>query len=114
MKERLMKNSTNKPPVEEDMLPEYDFSKGERSKFYKPLNKGYRVNLTHPDGTVTTEHYRLIEGAVLLDPDVQQYFPDSESVNAALRSLIKISAGMSSKDKRYLQRPQSTHRVADK
>ncbi len=71
------------------MLSEYDFSKGERCKFYKPMSKGYSVQVTHPpDGTITTEHYKLIDGAVLLDPDVHEVFPDSASVNAALRSLI--------------------------
>jgi hypothetical protein len=27
---------------------------------------------------------------IILDPDVKQYFPDSESVNSTLRSLIKL------------------------
>jgi hypothetical protein len=30
------------------------------------------------------------EGAVVLAPDVREYFPDSESVNTVLRSLIKL------------------------
>ncbi|MDP2976975.1 MAG: type II toxin-antitoxin system HicB family antitoxin, partial [Anaerolineales bacterium] len=97
-----------------DMLPEYDFSKGERGKFYKPLSKGYSVTITHPDGTTTTEHYKLIDGAVLLDPDVRAYFPDSESVNTALRSLIKMMADIPARGKRYVQRPQSAHRVSEK
>jgi len=99
---------------EVDMLPEYDFSKGERGKFYKPLSKGYSVQVTHPDGTITTEHYKLIDGAVLLDPDVREVFPDSASVNAALRSLIKIMTDIPAKETRYTRRSQSAHRVAEK
>ena len=34
------------------------------------------------------ERYREGTNLVLLDPDVKAYFPDSESVNKALRSLI--------------------------
>jgi len=40
-----------------DMLPEYDFSKGERGKFYRPLDKGYSVQVTNSDGTTTTKQY---------------------------------------------------------
>ncbi len=96
------------------MLPEYDFSKGERGKFYKPLSKGYSVTINHPDGTVTTEHYKLIDGAILLDPDVKEFFPDSESVNAALRSLLKITGEARTRGKRYSQNRQSAHRIAEK
>ena len=31
-----------------------------------------------------------IEGVVILEPDVRSYFPDSETVNAVLRDLIKL------------------------
>ena len=34
------------------------------------------------------ERYREGTNLVLLDPDVKAHFPDSESVNKALRSLI--------------------------
>ena len=96
------------------MLPEYDFSKGERGKFHKPLSQGYSIQVTHPDGTVTTEHYKLIDGAVLLDTDAREVFPDSASVNAALRSLIKIIADIPTKEKRYTQHSRSAHHVAEK
>ena len=97
------------------MLPEYDFSKGERGKFHKPLSKGYSVTITHPDGTTTTEHYKLIAGAILLDPDVQVYFPDSESVNTALRALINTKADNQGKGKRYVQQPaQNAHQISEK
>ncbi len=95
------------------MLSEYDFSKGVRGKFHKSLSKGYSVTITHPDGTTTTERYKLIDGAILLDPDVRAYFPDSESVNTALRSLIKMMADIPAIGKRYIQRSQSAHRVSE-
>jgi hypothetical protein len=41
----------------------------------------------------------LAEGTVLLQPDVREYFPDSESVNAALRSLIALMAELPTKRK---------------
>ena len=68
----------------------YDFSKAERGKFYRPLDKGYTVHVKKDDGTVVVNHYMLAEGTVLLAPDVLEYFSDSESVNEALRSLIHL------------------------
>jgi len=74
----------------EEMRTEYDFSKAERGRFYRPLDKGYTVHVTKKDGTVVVNHYTLAEGTVLLAPDVLEYFPDSEAVNEALRLLIKL------------------------
>lgn len=53
-----------------DMLDEYDFSNGVRGKYVDRFAKGSNV--------------------VVLDPDVAQVFPDSESVNQALRALAEI------------------------
>ncbi len=58
----------------DDLRPEYDFSKlkgGVRGKYAKRFRKG--TNL------------------VLLSPDIAKYFPDEQSVNAALRSLVGIA-----------------------
>ncbi|MDY0170967.1 MAG: hypothetical protein RBS80_30790 [Thermoguttaceae bacterium] len=33
-------------------------------------------------------HFTLQDGAVMLDPDLKARFPDSDSVNRALRSLV--------------------------
>ena len=60
---KIMDNDT-------DMLEEYDFSKGHRGKYAKRYAKGTNV--------------------VLIDPDVAEFFPDYDTVNEALRSLIKI------------------------
>ncbi len=53
-----------------DMLDEYDFSKGIRGKYIKRLATGSNI--------------------VVLSPDVAEIFPDSDSVNEALRALAKI------------------------
>jgi hypothetical protein len=74
----------------EDMLPEYDFTGGIRGKHARALEQGYTVKVRHLDGTTTVQHFNLPEGAVVLEPDVQEYFPDSESVNHALRTLIEL------------------------
>jgi len=53
-----------------DMLDEYDFSGGVRGKYVNRLAAGSNV--------------------VVLSPDVAAVFPDSDSVNEALRPLAKI------------------------
>jgi hypothetical protein len=54
------------------MKKEYDFSKGERGKFFRPNGE---LNLP-----------------VYLEPDVAKAFRSSAAVNEALRSLLRISA----------------------
>ena len=55
---------------EDEMLPEYDFSKGIRNPYAQRFQE---LNL------------------VSLDPDMKAVFPDSEAVNEALRLLIKVA-----------------------
>ncbi len=98
----------------DDLLPEYDFSKAERGKHYRPLHKGYTVHVHKKDGTTVINHYKLEKGTVLLEPDVRAYFPDSESVNAALRSLIHLITEMPHPDKPYERRATTTRQVAEK
>lgn len=57
--------------LNDDIRPEYDFSKGIRGKHYEAYRKGTNV--------------------VFLDPDVSKVFRDSESVNRALRLLLKLA-----------------------
>ena len=52
-----------------DLLPEYDFSRGVRGKYARRFAEG--TNL------------------VKLEPDVAKVFPDSASVNRALRRLVE-------------------------
>jgi hypothetical protein len=59
------------------MKKEYDFSKGERGKFYRP---DVRLNLP-----------------VYLEPDLREYFPDADSVNKALRCLLPLLSAKKSK-----------------
>jgi len=73
-----------------DMLPEYDFRSGVRGKHHRAYREGHRVRIHRTDGTVVECHFTLEEGAVMLEPDVREYFSDSESVNKALRSLIGL------------------------
>lgn len=61
-----MKRMSNDP----DMLEEYDFSQGVRGKYAQRYAEGNNV--------------------VVLEPDVAEFFPDHDSVNEALRSLIPI------------------------
>ncbi len=58
------------PKSDDEMRPEYDFTGGVRGKFFNEYQKGTNV--------------------VLLDPDVAEVFPDSTSVNEALRALARI------------------------
>ena len=76
----------------DDMLPEYDFKgkNGVRGKYAKALKQGYSIRVINEDGTVTVRQFVPREEAIVLDSDVQIYFPDSESVNRALRSLIEL------------------------
>jgi hypothetical protein len=41
-------------------------------------------------GNVSIRYFTVADGAVMLEPDVREYFPDSDSVNNALRSLIAL------------------------
>jgi hypothetical protein len=64
---------TNRPSSDDpDMLDEYDFSNPVRGKYAKRYREGTNV--------------------VLLAPDVAAVFRDSDSVNEALRMLIRIAA----------------------
>lgn len=65
-----MKKAAKTQP-ETEMLDEYDFSKGVRGKYAKRYAAGSNV--------------------VILSPDVAEAFPDSDSVNEALRVLIKVA-----------------------
>jgi hypothetical protein len=73
---------------ENDMKEEYDFSKGVRGKHYKSFRKGHEVHIHQSDGSTQVHYFTQEDGSVMLDPDVKIHFPDSESVNNALRALI--------------------------
>lgn len=78
------------PVVDDEMRPEYDFTGGVRGKHYQVLREeGYIVRIYHDDGTVT-ERRVAGERVVILEPDVYEYFPNSQAVNQALRTLISL------------------------
>jgi hypothetical protein len=56
--------------MKDEMLDEYDFSNGVRGKYAKQYQEGVNI--------------------VKLDKDVRDFFPDTKSVNEALRTLIKL------------------------
>lgn len=87
-----MKNDKKTRAGSQEMAREYNLSgkKGVRGKYYRAYRQGHTVRITQQDGTVQENYFTLQDGAVMLEPDVRQYFPDSQSVNAALRSLIAL------------------------
>ena len=73
------------------MRAEYDFSGGVRGKHADAYHQGHTVTVHKKDGTTIVQNFKLEEGAVILEPDVREYFPDAASVNNALRILISIA-----------------------
>lgn len=89
-----MKKAASKESIEDEgMRSEYDFSRmkgAARGKYYEAYRSGHKVKIHREDGTSSVQYFRLEDGAVMLEPDVQKHFPNSQSVNKALRSLIAI------------------------
>jgi len=77
----------------DDMKEEYtvDPLKVQHNPYAAARQQGYIVRIHHPDGTVEErEMPPKPEGTITLSPDVRAYFPDSEAVDKALRSLIAL------------------------
>ena len=72
------------------MRPEYDFSGAVRDKYYERFQKSSNV--------------------VLLEPDVSAAFPNSASVNKALRALASVAR----RSGRVVRRPASPRRRPNK
>ena len=53
-----------------DVLEKYDFGQGIKGKYSQKYNEGTNV--------------------IVIEPDIKKYFPDHDSVNQALRSLVEI------------------------
>ncbi|MFW0859910.1 MAG: hypothetical protein AAGB97_07105 [Dehalococcoidia bacterium] len=88
-----MKKGIAKRVNNDDMRPEYDFTRmagGVRGKYYKAYREGHTVNIHKADGTTLVQHFKLEDGSVMLEPEIREYFPDSEAVNKALRCLIPL------------------------
>lgn len=89
----MKRANTGQPTTIEDMRAEYDFSTmkgGVRGKYYKAYREGHKVVVHKEDGTDSVHYFKLEDGAVMLEPDVRKYFPTSDAVNKALKSLIEI------------------------
>ncbi len=86
-----MKKKTSRKPIRKgEMRPEYDFSGGVRNRFAPQLKEnGYSIRVTRRDGT-TVEKRVAGQNTITLEPDVQEYFPNSQAVNRALRTLLSI------------------------
>ncbi len=76
--------------VNDELLPEYDFSGGARGKHAQAYSKGAIVIVHKTDGTSEERIYRMPEGLVVLDPDIRPFFPNAEAVNRALRGLVEL------------------------
>ena len=71
-----MKKRTEKREVKDELRREYDLAK---------LRGGVRGKYV--------ARYRNGTNLVLLSPEIAKYFPDEQSVNTALRSLIRVAKG---------------------
>lgn len=60
--------------TDDEMLPEYDFRGGVRGKFARDYGRNRNLRV--------------------LDPDLLSVFPDSDSVNEALRALLRVKAAI--------------------
>ena len=79
------------PIVDDELRTEYDYSGGVRGKHHKVLREdGYIVRVYDDDDGTVTERRDAGERMVTLEPDVYEYFPDSQAVNQALRTLMPI------------------------
>jgi len=76
-----------------EMREDYNFSQGVSGKHYRAYRAGHTLQVTKADGTVEEHHFALEDGAVMLDPDLMSRFPDSESVNRALRLIAGKGRG---------------------
>jgi hypothetical protein len=76
-------NQNQNVSADEDMLEEYDFSKGLRGKYVGRFKEGCNV--------------------VLLEPDVAEIFTDAESVNNALRNIAHIIRNQIQRNNRSVQ-----------
>jgi hypothetical protein len=63
-----------------EMMDEYDFSKGVRGKY--------------------AQRYAAGSNVVVLSPDLAEIFPDSQSVNQALHTLVAIAHKSTKKTRR--------------
>jgi hypothetical protein len=87
------KGKTSSQQVDrDDILPEYDFSRGRPNPY--------------------AQRYGASPNVVELDPDVAAVFPDARAVNQALRALVGIIQQHGSKAPRQSRKSRSTGSAA--
>ena len=79
-----------KAELDDDLLPEYDFTGAVRGKYY--------------------ERYREGTNVVLLDPDIAAVFRDSVAVNDTLRLLVSLARAKVAAPKSNGRRPRSPNK----
>lgn len=79
MKKRRAKPAPRLPVHPDEILPEYDFTKGRRNKYAKRFQPGSRV--------------------VVVEPALAALFPDTQAVNDALRAIATVIEGRSQRKK---------------
>jgi hypothetical protein len=78
-----MGRKTNASELEDDLRPEYDFSK------MKIVGRG-----------IYAKRYRSGTNLVLLEPEVRKVSPDDESVNEALRVIMRVAKRLASQGRK--------------
>ncbi len=110
-------------PSLQNAIPEerekYEISQDRKMIVWNPdkcsINDEVRVDDylgIHPAGDTAPVTQK--ERAVVLEPDVRAYFPNSEAVNTALRSLIHLMSEMPRTDKPYVRRAATARQVAER
>jgi uncharacterized DUF497 family protein len=75
----VMKRNTATKTETWEMRKEYDFSNARPNKYAKKYAEGVNI--------------------VMIDPDLVKFFPDSDSVNSALRALVSIFPKLKPREK---------------
>ena len=107
-----MKNNSKKTKKVAEMRAEYDFSGGVRGKHAADYQQGHSVTIHKKDGSTVVQNFKLEEGAVILAPDVREYFSDAESVNKALRVLIAIAPKSRKRIRKLPSGPKGSRHIA--
>ena len=92
-----MKKKIKKPVVDDDMLPEYDFSK------MRMVGRG-----------IYAQRFRSGTNLVLLDHDVREAFPDDRTVNETLRAIANIAKEQAKRARKPVRARKSSTRVRRK
>jgi hypothetical protein len=97
MKETSMKKKVIKQDVDDDMLPEYDFSK------MRMVGRG-----------IYAKRFRSGTNLVLLDHDVREAFPDDRTINETLRVIAKVAKEQAKRARKPIRARKSSTRARRK